>query len=152
MIEKALDAHLLKLKGYKDFEFTDEELRKNTLVTVRTFTLEQDAQLYKAKLKSEGIKCFLTNEHSSNVMGGYAIEFGGIELLVLPNDKEAAENIINLMDHRNLTSHPEEYNQMIDGTSDKTFRSVLYLLGAILFLILLFFLFMANFAGPAAAH
>lgn len=152
MKEKALDSHLLKLKGYKNFDFTDDELRNNKLVKVRTFTLEQDAQLYKAKLKSEGIKCFLTNEHSSNVMGGYAIEFGGIELLVLNTDKEAAENIINLMDHRNFTAYPEEYDQMINGTSDNTFQLVLYLLGAMLVLILIYYMSVAYFSSQSAMH
>jgi len=143
MKEKALDSHLVK--GLIDFEFTDEELRKHKLVVVRSFTLEQDAQLCKAKLNTEGIKCFLTNEHSANVMGGYAIEFGGIDLLVLNKDKEAAENIVNIMDHRNLQSHPEEYNQMLEGTSDQTFKYVILLLGGILLVILTYYMSIAYF-------
>jgi|GEM_PF-6500582 len=144
MKKKPLDSHLIS--GHKEIEFTDEELRKNKLVTVRTFTLEQDAQLYKAKLKTEGIKCFLTNEHSSNVMGGYSIEFGGIDLLVLTKDHEAAENIVNLMDHRNLTDHPEEYNNMIEGGPDKTFQLLLFGLGAILLLLLIYYMSVAYFS------
>lgn len=143
MKEKPLDEHLLNLNA--SFEFTEDELSKNKLVTVRSFTLEQEAQLYKAKLNSQGIKCFLTNEHSSNVMGGYAIEFGGIDLLVLNSDKEAAENIVNLMDHRNLTNHPEEYNQMIEGKSDQTFKIVMFIIGAALLLILMYFMSIAYF-------
>jgi len=152
MEEKALDAYLLKLKEYKDFEFTDEELRKNKLITVRSFTLEQEAQLYKAKLHSEGIKCFLTNEYSSNVMGGYAIEFGGIDLLVLQSDKEAAENIVNLMDHRNLTNHPDEYKQLIEGKSDKTFNLVLAALVVLLILILAYFFTIAIWSPRVLGH
>ncbi len=143
MKEKPLDEHLLNLNTA--FEFTEDELRANKLIAVRSFTLEQEAQLYKAKLNSQGIKCFLTNEHSSNVMGGYAIEFGGIDLLVLNTDKEAAENIVNLMDHRNLTNHPEEYNQMIEGASDKTFRMLMFVIGGVLLLILMYYMSIAYF-------
>jgi len=152
MKEKALDAYLTKLKDFRDVEFTDEELNQNKLVSVRTFTLEQDAQLYKAKLNSEGIKCFLTNEHSANVMGGYAIEFGGIDLIVLNKDYEAAENIINLMDHRNLQGHPQEYNEMLTGSSDKTFTFLLFGLGCLLVALLMYFMSVAYFSQNSHYH
>jgi hypothetical protein len=61
------------------------------LVTLRRFS-SLEAQLAKARLESEGILCFIANEHSASVVPALAID---TELLVHENDAEEAERVLS---------------------------------------------------------
>lgn len=63
-------------------------------VTVKVFDNPIEAHLLKTKLESEGIPCFLQDEHivSLNPLYNYAV--GGIKLVIRNSDIEAASSII----------------------------------------------------------
>lgn len=118
-----------------EIDFTPDELKKGNIITAKIFTTDQKAQFYKARLISEGIKCFLTNENTANILSGYTIGLGGLELKILKQDEEAALNIINLLDHRDLSDNKGNYEAALEEDSnDFTFRLILGLvIGFILF-------------------
>ncbi len=62
--------------------------------TIKTFTYSHEAHILKATLTSEGIKCYLTNEHTvqTNPLSSNAV--GGVELKVLNAHFEKATAIL----------------------------------------------------------
>jgi hypothetical protein len=59
-------------------------------VTVMTVMQPFEAQLARSKLESDGIDCFLPEEHSIAAHPAYAIALGGIRVQVRPEDLERA--------------------------------------------------------------
>ncbi len=133
--EKILDEEFANDGNKAEIDFTPDEMKKGDIITAKIFTLDQKAQFYKAKLISEGIKCFLTNENTANILSGYTIGLGGLELKILKRDEEAALNIINLLDHRDLSNDEESYDASLqEGNNDFTFRIII---GAVIGFIIL---------------
>jgi len=68
-----MDENIILDEGYSNsdkkkvaLDFTPEDLKKGEIITAKIFTFDQKAQFYKARLMSEGIKCFLTNDKRIN--------------------------------------------------------------------------------------
>ncbi|MCL4639271.1 MULTISPECIES: putative signal transducing protein [Olivibacter] len=80
-------------------------------VTVKVFDNPVEAHLLKTKLESEGIPCFLQDEHivSLNPLYNYAV--GGIKLVIHASDAEAASSIIKEIDNRPLLT--EDNRQLV---------------------------------------
>lgn len=64
-----------------------------SFITIRTFDRAIDAHLLKSKLESEGIECFLFDEHVISINPLYGIATGGIKLCVMAEDAERANRI-----------------------------------------------------------
>ena len=68
------------------------------LVLLMTFPSDVEAHLARTKLESEGITCFLENEHFSNLMPAYYRMIGSGVLLKVPQvESEAALKILSEM-------------------------------------------------------
>ena len=65
------------------------------LTTLTTFGNFIEAHLLKSKLESEGIACFLLDEHMVTLNPLYNVTIGGIKLKVDEKDQERALEIIN---------------------------------------------------------
>lgn len=59
-----------------------------TLVTAKTFDNAMEAHLLKTKLESEGIRCFLFDEHLINMNPLYSVAVGGVKLKIAAADQE----------------------------------------------------------------
>ena len=66
----------------------------SVLRTVATFEYAHFAHLAKTKLESEGIECFIFDEHTSSMNWFYTNAIGGIKLKVRGEDYERASIIL----------------------------------------------------------
>ncbi len=64
------------------------------LVTIATFSMAVEADLARAKLESEGIECFLADEHTVTVNWLYSQAVGGVKLQVRESDAQRALEIL----------------------------------------------------------
>lgn len=64
------------------------------LVTVRTFDSSVDAHIFRSKLESEGIRCFLFDDTMVSLNPIYNVALGGIKLKVGSVDAAKARSII----------------------------------------------------------
>ncbi len=71
-----------------------------SLKTIRTFDDSIQANLVKTKLESEGLICFLFDEHSVSINPLYINTLGGIKLKIRTDDIEVAEGIIQEMESK----------------------------------------------------
>ena len=65
-----------------------------TLITFKTFDNAVDAHLLKIKLESEGITCFLFDEHIVSINPLYSNSVGGIKLKINDEDLAHAKEIL----------------------------------------------------------
>ncbi|MGB0887081.1 MAG: DUF2007 domain-containing protein [Vicingaceae bacterium] len=68
------------------------------LVTVRTFDSPIDAHLLKTKLESEGINCYLQDEHSISIDPMHSYALGGIKLQINDADIEKTKAALKEID------------------------------------------------------
>jgi DNA-directed RNA polymerase subunit RPC12/RpoP len=64
------------------------------LITIATFNEVTEAHILKGRLESEGILCFLGDEHIVGAHPFYAVAVGGVKLKVTENDVEEAKAIL----------------------------------------------------------
>jgi len=64
-----------------------------SLITIKKSHFESDLLILKSKLESEGIKCFLRNEFTTQIMNHMATF--EVELQVLESDLERVKIIMN---------------------------------------------------------
>lgn len=72
------------------------------LVTIKTFDTYISAQILKARLEAEGIKCFLKDEQSVTMYWFWSNALGGVKLQVFDYDKQYAEKIITTIEQEAL--------------------------------------------------
>lgn len=65
------------------------------LVTIATFNEPTEAHILKGRLESEGILCFLGDEHIIGAQPFYSAAVGGVKLRVTENDVEEARAILD---------------------------------------------------------
>lgn len=65
------------------------------LITVKVFKHSIDAHLVKSKLESEGIVCYLFDEHATTIKPNYIDSDSGIKLKINDFDLEKAKFIYN---------------------------------------------------------
>ena len=64
------------------------------LVTIKAFDESMQAHLVKSKLESEGIECWLLDDHSVSVQPWASFALGGVKLQVREADLERANEIL----------------------------------------------------------
>ncbi|MDQ3109584.1 MAG: DUF2007 domain-containing protein [Bacteroidota bacterium] len=69
----------------------------STFVTVAVFTYGHEAAIPKARLESEGILCFLKDEHTLMLQPFFSFNGGGIKLQVNAEDAEDALQVLKDM-------------------------------------------------------
>ena len=84
--------------------FEDSFDEDTKIVLVKYFYFESEARLNAARLKKEGIKCFVSN---TNTITAFPLGEGGIGLHVKDTDLEQATKIVIEM-HENKISEPEQ--------------------------------------------
>lgn len=65
----------------------------DNMVEIARFQYPADAQTLMSLLRSEGIECYLRNEISSQIMGGY-VDIGGARVEILESDVPRALQIM----------------------------------------------------------
>lgn len=78
------------------------EKMSNKLTTLAVFNSTTEAQIFKIKLESEGIKCFV-EENMSSVYPVGDLSIGGVKLRVLAQDFDKAKALLD-----GLTSESED--------------------------------------------
>jgi len=121
--------------------------RKNNslkLITARTFVNPMDAHLLKSRLESEGISCYLKDEHSISIDPLHSNALGGVKLQIHENDIEKVMVIFKEIDNtpykdeeNNITKCPNcESSELIAGyISIKSIAGVLSAILSILFMV-----------------
>ena len=80
------------------------------LITIKTFQNSVDAHIFKAKLESEGIRCYLFDENTVSVNPLYNITVGGIKLNINEKDLEKAKEVYAEL---NSTPYTDEQDEII---------------------------------------
>lgn len=62
---------------------------------IANYQFSYEANLFKAKLESEGIEVFLQNENTVNVEPAWSNAVGGVKLFVFADDVLRAKHILN---------------------------------------------------------
>jgi len=79
-----------------------------SLITLKTFDNSIDAHLLKSKLESEGIVCYLFDEHTVTMYPFYNVTVGGIKLKINEMDLEMAKEIYNSIQATPFTDDENE--------------------------------------------
>jgi hypothetical protein len=66
------------------------------LVTIKESHIEADLMVLKSRLESEGIKCYLKNEFTTQIMSHMATFV--VELQVASSDLKRAQEIVNALE------------------------------------------------------
>lgn len=82
------------------------------LVTIATFSMAIEADLARAKLESEGIECFLADEHTVTVNWLYSQAVGGVKLQVKEAD---AQRAIGVLKESRITKDIENQADEFEG-------------------------------------
>lgn len=78
------------------------------LVTIRRYDQAITAHIHKNHLESEGIECFIHDEHIVTMNPLYANAVGGVKLKVLSEDADEALRLLAEMDNQPFTSEKEQ--------------------------------------------
>lgn len=78
------------------------------LVTIRTFDNSIDAHIFRSKLESEGIQCYLFDDTMVSLNPIYNVALGGIKLKVDVEDAWRAKEIIASVDSTPVTDEAGE--------------------------------------------
>jgi Zn finger protein HypA/HybF involved in hydrogenase expression len=78
------------------------------LITFKTFDNSMDAHILKIKLESEGITCFLFDEHIVSVNPLYSNLVGGIKLKINEEDLAHSKNIVFELEQTPYTTEDEK--------------------------------------------
>ena len=90
-----------------------------SLVLVRTYTVSVTAQITKTKLESEGVECFLFDEHTATVYPLFDTAIGGIRLMVKEQDLARAQAILSEVEKTPLTNDEGEIITCPNCQSDR---------------------------------
>ena len=113
------------------------------LVTIRTFDNSIDSHIWKSKLESEGIKCYLFDENMVSLNLLYNITVGGIKLKINESDFEKANKLIE--DIESLP-YKTENNEILECPNCKSnnlisdYKSIKGIKGILSFITSLFFM------------
>lgn len=110
---------------------------KTKLVHIATFSDTISAHLLRTKLESEGIPCFLNNEHITNLLPHYFNIIGsGVQVLVPADKIEEAQDIAQLRGEK-LTCPNCKSSEIVNTIENKLplkiFLIVLSLIGVVPF-------------------
>ena len=75
------------------------------LITVKTFDHYTDVHILKSKIESEGIKCFIFDEHTVTNGPIYTWAIGGIKLKVKEEDVKKVQLILGEINETPLTNN-----------------------------------------------
>jgi len=75
------------------------EYYHDELILIRKMSFQDEAYLYKAKLESEGITCFIVDKHTTNPLPLVGITAETIELYIPQSNLETAKKIIQELDN-----------------------------------------------------
>lgn len=67
------------------------------LITIKTFDKAIDAHLMKSKLESEGISCYLFDEHTVSINPLFNYTVGGIKLKIDESDFIKAQEVLQII-------------------------------------------------------
>ncbi|MBR8534211.1 DUF2007 domain-containing protein [Carboxylicivirga sediminis] len=103
--------------------------------TIRLMTFESpvEANLVKGRLENEGIPCFVTNEHFSNLMPHYnRIMDSGVQLMIREIDYQKAVELLELNVEKELVC-PQCHSTSIKMSLGKNWFKKLVLISVSLF-------------------
>ncbi len=113
------------------------------LVTIRTFDNSIDCHIWKSKLESEGIKCYLFDENMVSLNLLFNITVGGIKLKINESDFEKANKIIEEIESLPIRKENDEILECPNCKSidlDSDYKSIKGMKGVLSFIISLFFM------------
>jgi predicted RNA-binding Zn-ribbon protein involved in translation (DUF1610 family) len=90
------------------------------LITIATFNEVTEAHILKGRLESEGILCFLGDEHIVGAHPFYAVAVGGVKLKVTENDVEEAKAILKKIRQGNTLFDYDTIDLVSDTTEEST--------------------------------
>ncbi len=83
--------------------------QEDKVIIIKYFAFESQAHIYAARLKEEGIPCFVSNTHV-----GTALPLGGsanVALHVKTHDAEVAQVLLDQMDYQQRTGEGQDFRE-----------------------------------------
>lgn len=75
------------------------------LITARVFYNSVDAHLLKTKLESEGVECYIFDEHTVTLDPSANIASGGIKLQILERDTEKVQLLLSKIENNSYSNN-----------------------------------------------
>lgn len=111
-----------------------------SLITIHTYQNATEAHLMRSLLESEGIHCYLADEHLSSLVPHYNHLLGGIKLQTHESNAVRAKEILHRAEGANLSCpHCGSEKVMAHTTSFKGLKGKISLLISFLLLIFPFY-------------
>jgi len=118
------------------------------LVTIKTFDNSIDSHIWKSKLESEGIRCYLFDENMVSLNLLYNISVGGIKLKINQTDFDKANKLIEEIENLPIRNENNEIikcpnckstNLDSDYKSIKGIKGILSFITSLLFMVFPFY-------------
>ena len=90
------------------------------VIAIRYFLFDSEAQLYAARLKEAGIRCFISNANTVSIL---PVEQPGIGLHIRADETKAAQAILTQIDHQ-LQEDPQQSYHDADEEEIEYLRSL----------------------------
>lgn len=92
----------------------------SSLVTIMSFSNMPDLSVIRGRLETEGIKCFVQDEYTTQARLGFSDAYGGIRLQVMEEDAGNAVNILKEYGYLNeVEEKPSELTESLDKMTNK---------------------------------
>ena len=85
---------------------------RETLVTIARFSHPHESHVWRARLESEGIGCFLADEHTVSANWFYSNAVGGVKLQVRASDSVEARRLLEGSEARQLESLQDHWREL----------------------------------------
>lgn len=95
----------------------------STFATVATFTYSSEAKIIRGLLESEGIRTYLSDEHTIDTDPLVSNAIGGVKLKVAKKDKNNARHILNSISDYSVTDEGKKFSCPNCGSSKIHFFS-----------------------------
>ena len=90
------------------------------LVTLATFTYPTDLAIFRSRLESEGIECFVQDELTIQTHNLYSNAIGGVKLQVKESDAQKALEIYNAFYPKSQNDKPsKDWGALVEQTIKK---------------------------------
>lgn len=82
------------------------------LITIACFSHPYESHVWRARLESEGISCFIADEHTVSANWFYSNAVGGVKLQVYKCDREQAERVLDRPEPEGTPSIEEHWDAL----------------------------------------
>lgn len=113
-------------------------MQDSSLITCATFNTAMEAYVLRSKLESEGIVCYVFDEHTVTMNPLYNVTVGGVKLKISARDSEKAKAILNEIEAAPYRDENYEVIQCPKCNSEEIYGSFPTIRNILVLLVMIF--------------